>query len=92
MEETKAPRMGRFFFGPSQLRNEKQLSPCGNWLARYRAQASPLNHAKHHAAAAHACKPAGPGHDANAAARRPHSPPQVHGVPPRTLLQAHARS
>ena len=74
--------MGRFVFGHGQLRNEKRLSPCGNWLARYRAQASPLNHAKHHAALNHARKLGGPGHAANAAARRPHSPSQVYGAPP----------
>lgn len=80
---------GRFFFGPGQLRNEKQLSPCRIRLARYRAQASPLNHAKHHAAAAHARKPVGTGHTARAAAGRSSSPPQLHGAPPRTLLQVH---
>ena len=92
MEETKAPCMGRFFFGTSQLRNEKRLSPCRDWLARYRAQASPLNHAKHPAASAHARRLGGPGHDASAATRQSHCPSQVHGAPPRTLLQAHARA
>jgi hypothetical protein len=75
MEETKGASHGApFFFGPSQLRNEKQLSSCEIRLARYRAQASPLNHAKHHAAAAHARKPDGLGHATRAAARRPYRP------------------